>query len=452
MPVLHTAALSRYVEDANAAPGGYEDPEIVARYEPIELIFDTVVDQTLSPYSDAYFDQQVALYREIAGRELDQQLGELHADDIEGLRRAPNPTGIANAAVLSEYVRCVSSMLALSCLDGRPTVLDMGAGHGLGSEIIAYTGCVVHAVDIDHGLGALSRERTALRNLDVTRFDLNFDDLGVLEEDRYDAAFFFQALHHCLRPWKLIADLKAKLHADGVIAFVGEPIQNQWWRHWGIRLDPVSLYVARRDGWFESGWSHDFIRDCFERSGFHLTFLTGGYEGNEIGIATLNDTKRKAVLAHARSLGLQETRAVGSVGDDLRYRSNAGEAAILCGRPAFRQLRKGNGALVYGPYADVAAGKYEVSMLVQYDGPRRGLGRSKNLTIDIIHGHASETLFKTRERAGRADKPRLLQYEFELHSDTRRLEVRAFTSGASDWVVSVPTIRRVADGKARSIA
>lgn len=443
MPVLHTSALTQYVDDANAAPGGYQDPEIVARYEPMELVFDTVIDHSLSPYSEAYFDQQMALYREISGRDLDQEQGELHADDLEGLRRAPNPTGIQDSAVLAEYVRCVSSMLALSCLNGRPTVLDMGAGHGLGSEVIAYTGCEVHAVDIDAGLGALSRERIAARDLDVTRFDLNFDDLSVLEDDRYDGAFFFQALHHCLRPWKLIADLKTKLHDDGVIAFVGEPVQSYWWQHWGVRLDPVSLYVARRDGWFESGWSHAFIRDCFERSGFHLTFLTGGYRGDEIGIATRSETKRQTVLDFARKMGLEEVRMAGSVGGDRQYQSNLGEDTRLLGRPAFRQVRKGKDALVYGPYADVAAGKYEVSMLVQYSGPRPRFGRAEHLTIDIIHGPAPETLFKTRERPKGAGKVRLLQYRFDVNADAKSLEVRVFSHGEPDWIVSVPTIRRI---------
>ena len=446
MPVLHTSALSQYVDDANAAPGGYQDPEIVSRYEPIELMFDTVIDHSLSPYSETYFDQQMALYREISGRDLDQEQGELHADDVEGLRRAPNPTGIQDSAVLAEYVRCVSSMLALSCLNGRPTVLDMGAGHGLGSEIIAYTGCEVHAVDIDAGLGALSRERIAARDLDVTRFDLNFDDLSALEDDRYDGAFFFQALHHCLRPWKLIADLKTKLHDDGVIAFVGEPVQSYWWQHWGVRLDPVSLYVARRDGWFESGWSHAFIRDCFERSGFHLTFLTGGYRGDEIGIATCSEARRQTVLRLAGELSLHEVHAVGSIGDDRHYQSSLGEPTRLLGRPAFRQVRAGNDALVYGPYADVTAGTYEVSMLVQYSRPLRRFRNAEHLRIDIIHGPEFKTLFRTRERTGSVGRVRLLQYRFDVDADTRKLEVRAFPRGAPGWIISVPIIRRVGEG------
>ena len=443
MPILHTSALSRYVEDADAAPGGYADPAMVARYEPLDLRYDTSVDQTLSPYSDAYFDQQMALYREVAGRPLDQELGELHSDNVDALRHAPNPTGIPDAATLAEYVRCVSSMLALAGLGERPTVLDMGAGHGLGSEVLAYTGCAVHAVDIDPGLGALSRERVAARNLDVTRFDLNFDDIGMLEDGRYDGAFFFQALHHCLRPWKLIADLKTKLQPDGVIAFVGEPIQSIWWRHWGLRLDPVSLYVARKSGWFESGWSHEFIRDCFVRNGYQLTFLTGGYRGDEIGIATASEAKRDAVLAHAHSLGFHERHAIGSVGEDNRYRSGLGEVATLCGRPAFRQRREGTDALIYGPYAAAAAGRYEVSLLVRQDGPQYRFWRPGRLTIDAIHGGQVEQLLRASVRGRGGSETRLLHYRFDLDRSVQDLEVRVFSHGAPVWTVSVPAIRRL---------
>lgn len=443
MPSLHTSRLTQYVEDAIRAPLGYQDPSVVAKYEPIDLHFDTVVDQTLSPYSDAYFDQQLALYREISGRDLNQEEGELHSDDLETLYRAPNPTGIQDSATIAEYVRCVAAMLTLARLGARPVVLDMGAGHGLGSEVIAYTGCAVHAVDIDANLGTLSRQRSTARDLHILRHDLNFDDLSSLPPNHYDAAFFFQALHHSLRPWDLIASLKTKLKPDGVIAFVGEPIQEEWWRHWGVRLDPVSLFVARRSGWFESGWSHAFIRDCFERSGFQLTFFTGGYEGGEIGIATLTDSKRQTVVSHALRLGFNEIHKDGIIGEDQHYRSVSGEATLLCGRPAFRRSLITTDALVYGPYASLTAGRYEVSLLVRGGGSRLRFGKAGHLTIEVIHGPNSEQLFRSRESGRGAGTVRLVQFEFTVKHDVRKVEVRAFPHGSLPWTVSVPTIRRL---------
>ncbi|MEG3176294.1 class I SAM-dependent methyltransferase [Sphingomonas sp. RB3P16] len=445
MPALHTSDLAQYVEDAKSAPGGYQNPDIVAKYEPIDLVFETKVDQTLSPYSDAYFEQQMALYSEIAGRPLDQGLGELHGDDIESLYKAPNPLGIQDCALAAEYVRSISTMLALACLKDRPTILDMGAGHGLGSEVLAYASCVVHAVDIDADLGRLSRERSTVRDLDITRLDLNFDDLSTLPDNHYAGAFFSQALHHNLRPWKLIADLATKIDPDGVIAFVGEPIQAIWWKHWGIRLDPVSLFVARANGWFESGWSHSFIRECFERSGFALTFLTGGYDGGEIGIATRTERKRQDVLAKARHLGFHEVYKTGAIAVDQQYRSTLGAPTTLCGRPAFRQTQRDGGALVHGPRTSVVAGRYEVSLLAKHEASRWHFGPSGHLTVDVVHGAGVEKLFRTRVRAYGSGKVRLLRYQFVAETDPQDLEIRAFPHGASDWTVSIPTIRRLDD-------
>lgn len=445
MPALHTSDLAQYVEDAQCAPGGYQDPSIVARYEPIELVYETAVDQTLSPYSDAYFEQQVALYSEIAGRPLNQELGELHDEDIETLIHAPNPGGLKDSVFLAEYVRCAAAMLSLSCLTERPKVLDMGAGHGLGSEVLAYAGCIVHAVDLDPKLGRLSRQRSAVRNFDITRMDLNFDDVGTLPNNHYSGAFFFQALHHSLRPWKLIADLAAKVEPDGVIAFVGEPIQSIWWQHWGVRLDPVSLYAARAYGWFESGWSHTFIRDCFERSGFQLTFLTGGYDGGEIGIATRTERKRQDILAKARQGGFHEVYKTGTIAVDQQYRSTFGEPVTLCGRPAFRQMQRDCGALIYGPRASVPAGRYEVSLLARHEAPRWRFGRSGHLTIDVVHGAGLKTVLRKRVRIYGTAKVRLLRYRFVVETDAQDLEVRAFPHGASDWTVSIPTIQRLPD-------
>ena len=188
----------------------------------------------------------------------------------------------------------------------RPEVLDMGAGHGISSEVFAFSACRVHAIDIDPVLGALSLERARVRGLAIERSVMNFDQIETLDNDRYDAAFFFQSLHHCLRPWDLIKILSEKLIDDAVIGFAGEPVQANWWAHWGLRLDAESLFVAREHGWFESGWSHDFIAKCFERNGFTLTFFTGGLGGQQIGIATRSASRLEKVRAKAALLSLTE--------------------------------------------------------------------------------------------------------------------------------------------------
>lgn len=306
MATLHANDLDDFIEmvDRDYA-GDLGRPELAAAYYPLDFKFDTIVDQDLDPFSAEYFDHQLALYSEISGRQLNQSEGELHPVDIASLLESSNPLGVSNVPFTAEHVRAISSMLALAGLEASAEVLDMGAGHGVSSEVLAFCGARVHAVDIDPALGELSRLRAKARSLPIRRSVLNYDDLSALETGHYDAAFFFQSLHHCLRPWELVGSLDRRLKADGVIAFTGEPIGSVW-RHWGIRLDQESVYVARKMGWFESGWSHQFIRSCFERNGYTLLFFGGGHGGGDIGVAARNTERLARCSTVAASLGYEE--------------------------------------------------------------------------------------------------------------------------------------------------
>ncbi len=307
MPQMNAAELGEFVRVVDEEFGGDLNASGVAeRFYPLQFRAETAVDQSLDPFSQAYYDQQLALYREIAGRDLNQWDGELHPVDVDALIGAPNPLGIFIPSFIGEHVRAISTMLGVADLGPNPHVLDLGSGHGLSSEVLAFSGCRVHAIDIDPELGELSQRRAAVRSLPIERSLLSYDDLSTLSDNTYAAAFFFQSFHHCLRPWALIAELKRTLEPGGVIAFTGEPIQSSVWQNWGLRLDQESLYVARKYGWFESGWSHEFIRSCFTRNGFALHFVSGGHGGGEIAVASADPVRIAQCLGKAAALGLIE--------------------------------------------------------------------------------------------------------------------------------------------------
>ena len=306
MPVLNASSLGSFIHDVDTNfQGNLNHPAVIARYYPVDFKFSTVINQDLDPFSAEYFDQQISLYREITQRDLDQWSGELHPVDVPSLVMTSNPLGLRNVGFVAEHVRAISSMLGFCNLSDSAKVLDLGAGHGLSSEVLAFCGCSVHAVDIDPKLSELSHRRAVQRGLDIRRSVLSYDDLSSVESDTYNAAFFFQSFHHCLKPWDLIAALKTKLVDGGVIAFTGEPIYGLW-RNWGLRLDQESLYVARKFGWFESGWTHDFLRQCFARNGFDLKFLNGGHGGGQVGIASTKPSVLIESLATAQRLGFSE--------------------------------------------------------------------------------------------------------------------------------------------------
>jgi hypothetical protein len=105
-------------------------------------------------------------------------------------------------------------------------------------------------------------------------------------DENYDAIFFYECLHHSVRPWHLLQRLKNNLNANGKIVLSGEPINEVWWKHWGIRLDPLSLYCIRKYGWFESGFSMGFLHLIFDRIGLMVEIINGrSINGSDIIIA-----------------------------------------------------------------------------------------------------------------------------------------------------------------------
>jgi 2-polyprenyl-3-methyl-5-hydroxy-6-metoxy-1,4-benzoquinol methylase len=441
MPPLRTADLSDFVSLVDENGGDLRAAAVVERYYPIQLGFETHVDQSLDPFSDTYFEQQIDLYCEIAGRDLDQSVGELHHQDLNPLLTASNPTGLNHVKTVAEMARAITTMLTVTDQGTAARVLDLGAGHGLSSEIYAFTGCVVDALDIDINLGDLARARSARLRLPISRIDGNFDDLTALQEGAYDAAYFFQSFHHCLKPWDLIHQLRGKLKPDGVIAFTGEPIQTEWWKHWGIRLDEESLYVARGRGWFENGWSHEFIRACFTRNGMKLTFLTGGLLGGEIAVATATEQRRQEVISSARRMGLLEVYREGEVGiRDNDYKTISGSPTELDGRPAFLHDTDKPGTIVYGPYANLEPGHYEVTFLARSETAHRGIGAA--LKVDVTKDAGASRIAGWRSIHLPRRGTRIVTRRIHVATFSTLVEFRIHVVRGG-WTISVPTVRRL---------
>ena len=228
------------------------------------------INQALDPFSEDYCNLQIALYREISGRELDQHKNEHHDFDLEKHVMQRNAFGGDPADLVLHYMRLSKMMMAAEPPAGCK-VLDLGCGWGLTSEFLAQLGCEVTAVDINANFVKLVTERSKRLGLGILALHGGFDDVAV--DDWYDMVVFYECLHHAVRPWKVIERYKPRLAPGGAIAFAGEPVQEFWWKHWGIRCDPLSIYCIRRFGWFESGWSKSFVTKMFNRAGFILDYI-----------------------------------------------------------------------------------------------------------------------------------------------------------------------------------
>jgi len=280
MPIISATELDEFVAktDSLGGPGSKDARAFWGDFQYKPVVF---VDDALDPYSEEYFNQQCALYKELSHREIRPQANELTPFEIENHIYAPNPYGVRDPSKFVLHFLRLGFVIERAQLPPTPNVLDMGAGWGLSSEFLATLGARVTAVDINPSFVELIRRRQALHKNDIKAIVGTFDDFE--PDERFDAILFYECLHHAMKPWELIARAQRWLNSGGKIVFAGEPVNNNWWRHWGLRLDAESVYCIRKFGWFESGWSKDFIVQCFRRSGMSVDFIESSHP--EVGAA-----------------------------------------------------------------------------------------------------------------------------------------------------------------------
>lgn len=258
--------------------GDINSPEVVKYWESLEFVSEVTVDENLDPLSDEYVNAQIELYKELSGREVNQYENEIAPFSLEDSVRAANPYGTNNIQFMSNHSNSVTKALGLANLPENATILDMGSGWGLSSEIMAFCGARVTAVDINPNFVELNRRRAERFNFDIRPIHSSFDDFNT--DEKFDAVFFYECLHHAIKPWEVIHKYKDMLKDGGKLILSGEPVTNLWWKNWGIRLEPLTIYCIRKHGWFESGFSHDFLMKMLHDAGLIVEYYPGAGVNN----------------------------------------------------------------------------------------------------------------------------------------------------------------------------
>ena len=338
----HISDLDRFVAECDRL-GGPEHPDAVRAMQNFSLTFETQIDKSLDPFSDEYFEQQLALYTEISDRSLEPTKGELTPVDPVKHSKGANPFLSSNITVIANHVRTISTVMTVANLPAAARVLDLGCGWGLSSEIMAFCGATIDAVDINPPFVELVNLRAAPRNYDIKARHGEFDSLQA--DGTYDLILFYECLHHASKPWELIERVKSFLSPTGKIAFAGEPINELWWPHWGIRLDYLSVYCIRKYGWFESGWSEAFIQTCFRRAGLDVVVYPHiGLRNGAVGYAMLPDVPAEVKpIPEAAGVHMIVSDALPAIGQETIIH---GLYQILLGRNA-----DPTGIATFGPMA-----------------------------------------------------------------------------------------------------
>jgi 2-polyprenyl-3-methyl-5-hydroxy-6-metoxy-1,4-benzoquinol methylase len=223
-------------------------------------------NESLDPFSEAYVQEQLRLYEELSGRSYDAPAHEQTSFELDRHIAASNPYDHPSPAGLALHIQRLSAAMRRAAPSRGQKLLDMGCGWGLSSEVAAYHGLRVSAVDINPTLVSLVNQRAARLNNPITAHLSTFEDYTA--DTPADLAMFYDCLHHSVRPWLALKNVGRNLTADGKIVLLGEPFYANWWAHWGMRLDALLVYCIRKFGWFESGWSLDFMRQVLSRAGF----------------------------------------------------------------------------------------------------------------------------------------------------------------------------------------
>ncbi len=264
--------------------GGPEAIDRIPELRDFELTLEPDEADRGDPFSEAYLARQIALYGRLSGRSVDQHSNERTAFDLQGHVAAANPYGRRDTSHMARHTATLSNAFIQADLPNAPSVLDMGCGWGLSSELLAYLGADVTAVDINQNFIDLVSTRAAKSELPIKTMRSAFEDVAT--EDRFDMVLFYECLHHAIKPWSVLSKMAGLLKPGGVIALAGEPIQEIWWNSWGLRLDPLSLYCIGKFGWFESGWSRAFLAQMFGRIDMSVAFNGGSaLSGEPICIA-----------------------------------------------------------------------------------------------------------------------------------------------------------------------
>lgn len=226
-----------------------------------------------NPHSPQYAAAVDALWRAISGREsYEPERDETFELDLEQFLSRPFPYSSADPATVAHYFGAVAATIGRigPPVDGR--IVEYGAGWGHMAMALASTGYDVTAVDLNPDSVELLRRRAAALGVPVRVVRSDFLDFE--PEAPVHTILFFEAFHHCAKPFELLDRCTRQLDDDGRILFVAEAIYDDFYVPWGVRLDGAATFMTAQNGWLELGFRRDFFTSELERRGFAVTWET----------------------------------------------------------------------------------------------------------------------------------------------------------------------------------
>jgi SAM-dependent methyltransferase len=225
------------------------------------------------PHSEAYAADVDALWRALDGRdEYQAERDEVFHLDLDQFLARPFPYSSGDPATVAHYLGAVAATIGALNAPTGSRIIEYGSGWGHMALALSSTGYDVTAVDLNPDSVDLLRRRAAALGV-----PLRVIQSGFLEFDPdapVDAIVFFEAFHHCAKPFQLLDRCAAQLRPGGRLLFVAEAVYDDFYTPWGVRLDGAATFMTAQNGWLELGFRRDFFTAELECRGFSVAWET----------------------------------------------------------------------------------------------------------------------------------------------------------------------------------
>jgi SAM-dependent methyltransferase len=138
-------------------------------------------------------------------------------------------------------------------------VLDMGCGPGWTTLLLARAGFEATGVDISERMIEIASERAQLENVHAEFHVGDMEELHLSRQD-FQAAMFFDCLHHCPNYPSALAQAHQHLAPGGFVVLF-----ETTWLH---RFSPHARETTRRLGVTELGFTRRQLRHALQQAGF----------------------------------------------------------------------------------------------------------------------------------------------------------------------------------------
>ena len=229
------------------------------------------IDDPLSP---AYFALQDRFYQTLVGSSYRGATSERTTFDKMAARKSHLAYPGWAPKDLNRHINALVRLVEQFDSADRVRVLEAGSGWGFACEYLARLGYRVVGVDINRDFVKLAQYRSERFRLAIDYRLGTFERLPLADNERFNVIFTSAALHHSRRPLLVLQNFVRHLTPGGQVILSAEPfIDPAMWPHWGLRTDPLSIYCIAKFGWWESGWTLEFMMDLFKRVGLTPQFV-----------------------------------------------------------------------------------------------------------------------------------------------------------------------------------